>query len=147
MSSATASRYYTNGQSNSYNGTAFTTEPGASPVCRISSTTVMPELDFYNISSLNADRLSSLNQVAHNFVYTDNLSATSRGRHSICASASDISTRLRPLPPLGFNGSDNYGTFQYNTSATAPASSPALTLPTFCLEPALPDLLRRRPGR
>ena len=71
----------------------------------------IPEVDFNNLSSLNADRLSSLTK-SRTFVYTDALS-WSKGHHEF-KFGTDIRT-LEAVTPLGFNGSDNYGTFQYNT--------------------------------
>jgi hypothetical protein len=72
-------------------------------------------LDFNNISALNADRLSSITQ-SKTYVYGDTLSWTV-GRHEL-RFGTDIRT-LEAVTPLGFNGSDNYGTFQYNTSGSA----------------------------
>ena len=75
----------------------------------------VPELDFNNISALNADRLSSLTQ-SRTTVYTDNLTWT-KGRHAMRFGL-DIRA-VEAITPLGFNGSDNYGTFQFNTSNSA----------------------------
>jgi hypothetical protein len=74
----------------------------------------IPELDFNNLSALNADRLSSVTK-SNTFVYTDQLS-WSKGSHQMKFGL-DIST-VEAITPLGFNGSDNYGTFQYNTSGS-----------------------------
>ena len=104
----------TNGQNNSFDGKGFTTGLGLTGLQNLFYNGI-PELDFNNIRALDADRLSSLTK-SRTFVYTDNLSYT-RGRHNL-RFGTDIST-VEAITPLGFNGSDNYGTFQFNTSNSA----------------------------
>ncbi len=106
--------FYTSGQSNTFNGNAFTQGLGLNGLQNLFYNG-LPELDFYNLSSLNADRLSSQNQ-SRTTDYTDNLTWT-KGRHALRFGL-DVQA-LEAITPLGFNGSDNYGTFQFNTSASA----------------------------
>jgi hypothetical protein len=105
---------YTTGQSNSFDGKAFTNGLGLTGLQNLFYNGI-PELDFNNVSALNADRLSSLTK-SHTYVYTDALT-WSKGRHEF-KFGTDI-RKLEALTPLGFNGSDNYGTFQYNTKNSA----------------------------
>ena len=104
----------TTGVTNSFDGTGFTNGLGLSGLQNLFYNGI-PELDFNNISHLNADRLSSLTK-SRTFVYTDNLSWT-RGRHSF-RFGGNINA-VEAITPLGFNGADNYGTFQFNTSNSA----------------------------
>jgi hypothetical protein len=104
----------TNGVSNNFDGNRFTTGLGLNGLQNLFYNGI-PELDFNNISALNADRLSSLTK-SRTFVYTDNLSYA-RGRHNMRFGI-DINT-VEAITPLGFNGADNYGTFQFNTSNSA----------------------------
>ena len=104
----------TNGVSNNFDGNGFTTGLGLNGLQNLFYNGI-PELDFNNISALNADRLSSLTK-SRTFVYTDNLSYA-RGRHNMRFGI-DINT-VEAITPLGFNGADNYGTFQFNTSNSA----------------------------
>lgn len=106
--------FSTNGQANSFDGKAFTTGLGLNGLQNLFYNGI-PEVDFNNISALNADRLSSLSK-SRTFVYTDNLSYT-KGRHNLRFGV-DIN-KVEAVTPLGFNGSDNYGTFQFNTSNSA----------------------------
>ena len=71
-------------------------------------------MDFNNIQSLYADRLTSLNKSLTND-YSDTLIWT-KGRHTMKFGL-NIQT-LEALTPLGFNGSDNYGTYIFNASAS-----------------------------
>ena len=105
---------YSSGASNAFDGTGFTKGLGLTGLQNLFYNG-LPEVDFNNISSLNADRLSSVSN-SNTYVYTDTLS-WSKGRHDVRIGA-DIRA-LEALTPLGFNGSDNYGTFQFNTSASA----------------------------
>ncbi|NYF80029.1 TonB-dependent receptor [Granulicella arctica] len=104
----------TTGQTNSLNGTAFTNGLGLNGLQNLFYNG-LPELDFNNLSSLNADRLDSSTK-SNTYVYTDSLS-WSKGKHNLKFGA-DIRS-IEALTPLGFNGSDNYGTFQFNTSGSA----------------------------
>ena len=104
----------TTGTSNSFNGKTFTEGLGLTGLQNLFYNGI-PELDFNNVSALNADRLSSLTK-SRTYVYTDAVS-WSKGNHEFKFGA-DIRT-LEADTPLGFNGSDNYGTFQYNTQNSA----------------------------
>ena len=72
-------------------------------------------MDFNNIQSLNADRLTSLTK-SLTYDYSDVLIWT-KGNHTF-KFGGDIQ-QLEAITPLGFNGSDNYGTYQFNTSASS----------------------------
>ena len=105
---------YSTGLTNSFDGKSFTQGLGLTGLQNLFYNGI-PELDFNHVSNLNADRLSSINK-SNTFVYTDALNWT-KGNHQVKAGL-DIST-VEAITPLGFNGSDNYGTFQYNTSGSA----------------------------
>jgi hypothetical protein len=75
----------------------------------------IPEMDFNNIQSLKADRLTSLTK-SNTYDYSDVLIWT-KGRHTFKFGL-NIQT-LEAITPLGFNGSDNYGTYQFNTKGSA----------------------------
>jgi hypothetical protein len=105
---------YSTGVTNGFNGTAFTQGLGLTGLQNLFYNGI-PELDFNHVSALNADRLSSITK-SNTFVYTDALNWT-KGNHQVKVGL-DIST-VEAITPLGFNGSDNYGTFQYNTSGSA----------------------------
>ncbi len=105
---------YSSGQTNSFNGTSFTQGLGLNGLQNLFYNGI-PELDFNNISALNADRLTSLTK-SRTYVYTDALT-WSKGNHQF-KFGGDIRT-LQAVTPLGFNGSDNYGTFYYNTQGSA----------------------------
>jgi hypothetical protein len=100
--------------SDSFNGTSFTEGLGFNGLQNLFYNGI-PEVDFNHLSSLNADRLSSTNK-ASTYDYYDTLSWT-RGRHQM-KFGGDIQ-RLQAITPLGFNGSDNFGTFQFNTSGSS----------------------------
>ncbi len=104
----------TNGASNGFNGKAFTEGLGLNGLQNLFYNGI-PELDFFNISNLNADRLSSQSK-SNTYVYSDSLS-WSKGNHQL-KFGTEIET-LQAVTPLGFNGSDNYGTFGYNTKGSA----------------------------
>jgi hypothetical protein len=104
----------TTGESNSFNGKAFTQGLGLTGLQNLFYNGI-PELDFNHISNLNADRLSSLNK-SNTYSYSDTLS-WSKGHHELKFGGA-IQT-VQAVTPLGFNGSDNYGTFQFNTSGSS----------------------------
>ncbi|HWT67016.1 MAG TPA: TonB-dependent receptor [Terracidiphilus sp.] len=105
---------YTSGGTNSFNGNAWTVAQGWTGLQNLFYNGI-PEMDFNNIQSLNADRLTGLNK-SFTYEYTDTLIWT-KGRHTLKFGL-DIQT-LEAVTPLGFNGSDNYGTYQFNTSNSA----------------------------
>ena len=100
---------YTTGVSNSFDGKAFTQGLGLTGLQNLFYNG-LPQVSFNNISALDADRLSSTK--SNTYGYTDAVS-WSKGQHQL-QFGEDIRT-LDAITPLGFNGSDNYGTFQYNT--------------------------------
>ena len=104
---------YTNGATNSFNGNAWTTAQGWVGLQNLFYNGI-PEMDFNNIQSLNADRLTGLNK-SFTYDYSDTLIWT-KGNHTL-KFGGDIQS-LEAITPLGFNGSDNYGTYQFNTSGS-----------------------------
>ena len=104
---------YETGTTDSFNGTSFTNGLGLQGLQNLFYNG-LPELDFNNISSLNADRLNSVSD-SDTFVYTDVLTWT-KGKH-VMRFGFDIRT-LEAVTPLGFFGADNYGTFQFNTDGS-----------------------------
>ena len=105
---------YTNGQSNSFNGTAWTTAQNWVGLQNLFYNGI-PEMDFNNIQSLNADRLTSLTK-SNTYDYSDVLIWT-KGTHTFKFGL-NVQT-LEAITPLSFNGSDNYGTYQFNTKGSA----------------------------
>jgi hypothetical protein len=102
------------GDSDSFDGKTFTEGLGLTGLQNLFYNGI-PEIDFGSVSSLTADRLSSITK-SHTYEYDDNLT-WAKGNHQL-KFGTDIET-LEAVTPLGFNGSDNYGTFQFNTSKTA----------------------------
>jgi hypothetical protein len=106
--------FYTSGSTNSFNGNAWTTSQGWQGLQNLFYNGI-PEMDFNNIQPLNADRLTNLSK-SRTYDYSDTLIWT-RGVH-IFKFGGDIQA-LEAITPLGFNGSDNYGTYTFNTSGSA----------------------------
>lgn len=102
---------YTNGGSNSFDGLSWTKSQGWNGLQNLFYNGI-PEMDFNNIQSLNVDRLTGLNK-SFTYQYTDTL-IWSKGNHTL-KFGTDIQ-QLEALSPLGFNGADNYGTYQFNTA-------------------------------
>ncbi len=102
---------YTSGNSDSFNGLAWTTAQGWQGLQNLFYNGI-PEMDFNNIKSLNADRLTELTK-SFTYDYSDTLIWT-KGNHTF-KFGGDIQ-QLEAITPLGFNGSDNYGTYQFNSS-------------------------------
>lgn len=105
---------YTSGQTDSFDGHAWTTAQGWQGLQNLFYNGI-PEMDFYNIQPLNADRLTGLNK-SFTYEYTDSL-IWSKGNHTLKFGL-DIQT-LEAITPLGFNGSDNYGTYTFNPSGSS----------------------------
>jgi hypothetical protein len=103
--------YYNSNATNSFDGTAFTQAQDWVGLQHLFYNGI-PEMDFNNIRSLNADRISGVNQ-SQTYDYNDVLIWT-KGKHT--AKFGFNVQRLISLSPLGFNGADNYGTYQFNTS-------------------------------
>ena len=101
----------TSGGTNSFDGKAFTQGSGLQDLQNLYYNG-LPELDFNFLTNLNADRLNSVTK-SRTFVYTDGLSWT-KGRHSMKFGV-DI-RQIEAITPLGFNGADNYGTFDFSTA-------------------------------
>ena len=72
----------------------------------------VPELDFSTLTSLNADRLTSLTQ-SRTKQYLDSVS-WQVGQHSLRFGV-DF-RQVEAITPLGFQGADNYGTFDFSTA-------------------------------
>jgi hypothetical protein len=104
---------YTSGSSNSFDGLAWTNAQGWQGLQNLFYNGI-PEMDFNNIQSLNADRLTGLNK-SFTYEYSDTLIWT-KGNHTL-KFGGNIQT-LEALSPLGFNGADNYGTYSFNTSGS-----------------------------
>jgi len=104
---------YTSGSTNSFNGNAWTTSQGWQGLQNLFYNGI-PEMDFNNLQSLNADRLTSLNK-SFTYDYSDTL-IWIKGNHTM-KFGGDIQ-HLEAVTPLGFNGSDNYGTYQFHTSGS-----------------------------
>jgi Carboxypeptidase regulatory-like domain len=102
--------YYNSNATNPFNGTAFTQAQNWIGLQHLFYNGI-PEMDFNNIRSLNADRISGVNQ-SQTYDYNDVLIWT-KGKHT--AKFGFNVQRLISLSPLGFNGADNYGTYQFNT--------------------------------
>ena len=105
---------FTSGQTNAFNGNGWTTQQGWVGLQNLYFNGI-PEMDFNNIQSLNADRLTSLSK-SFTYEYTDVLIWT-RGNHTAKFGA-DIQS-LEAITPLGFNGADNYGTYTFNSQGSA----------------------------
>ena len=99
---------YTNGATSSFNGLAWTNSQGWQGLQNLFYNGI-PEMDFNHIQSLNADRLTSLNK-SFTYEYSDTLIWT-KGNHTL-KFGTDIQS-LEAVTPLGFNGSDNYGTYTF----------------------------------
>jgi hypothetical protein len=99
------------GSENSFDGKAWTTAAGFVGLQNLFYNGI-PEMDFNNIQSLNADRLSNPSK-SYTFDYTDTLIWT-KGNHTMKFGFN--AQHLEAYSTLGFNGSDNYGTYQFNTS-------------------------------
>ncbi len=105
---------YLSGGSNSFNGEAWTNAQGWQGLQNLFYNGV-PEMDFNNLQSMNADRLTGLNK-SYTYEYTDTLIWT-HGNHTLKFGL-DIQ-QLEAVTPLGFNGADNYGTYTFNSSGSA----------------------------
>jgi hypothetical protein len=102
-----------NGRTNAFDGQTFAKGLG---IDGIGSNNLyfngVTELDFNSISSLNPDRLSAVSK-SNVFQYTDTVSWV-KGRHSL-KFGTDI-RHIQSVSPLGFNGADNYGTFDFTSA-------------------------------
>ncbi|HEY3628196.1 MAG TPA: carboxypeptidase-like regulatory domain-containing protein [Terracidiphilus sp.] len=123
---------FTSGDTNSFDGKAWTTAQGWQGLQNLFYNGI-PEMDFNNIQSLNADRLTGLSKSLTND-YSDTL-IWNKGRHTMkSASTSRLS---RPSPP----SASTAPTTTAHTSSTPPgasARSPVWTSPTSCSESPTP---------
>ena len=103
----------TTGATDSFNGNAWTTAQGWQGLQNLFYNGI-PEMDFNNITSLSADRLTGLNK-SFTYDYSDSLIWT-KGNHTFKFGGNV--QQLEAVTPLGFNGSDNYGTYQFNTKGS-----------------------------
>jgi len=99
------------GSTNPFDGKGFTTGTGLVGLQNLFYNGIS-ELDFANLTNLDADRLSSINK-SRTFVYTDSLSWV-KGNHTMKFGL-DL-RHIESITPLGFNGADNYGTFDYSSA-------------------------------
>ena len=117
-----------NGNTNPFNGQAFAQTLG---INGIGSNNLyfngVTELDFNSVTSLNADRLSSISK-SNVFQYTDTLSWI-KGRHTM-KFGMDI-RHVQAVTPLGFNGADNYGTFDFGSALFTRGETQALVTTTL----------------
>jgi len=101
-----------NGNSNSFNGLAFTNTLGLANIGPKIFFNGLPEVDFVTGTSLNIDRMNG-NTEARTGEFSDNLSWI-KGRHTF---KFGMDTKLiRAVSPLGFFGADNYGTFAFQST-------------------------------
>lgn len=105
---------FTSGGTNSFNGKAWTQAQGWTGLQNLFYNGI-PEMNFNNIQSLTADRLTGQNRSLTN-EYSDTL-IWNKGNHTF-KFGTDIQT-LEAITPLGFNGSDNYGTYYFNAAGSA----------------------------
>ncbi len=103
--------YEKTGNTNGFNGPAFATSTGLQGLQNLFFNGI-PELDFSSLSSLNADRLTSQTQ-SRTRQYLDTLS-WQLGQHNIKFGV-DF-RQIEAITPLGFQGADNYGTFNFSTA-------------------------------
>lgn len=103
------------GNSNPFNGSAFTSSLGLQGIGPTFPFNGVPELDFSsNTTSLNVDRLGSTSS-SKTYQLNNNLSWT-KGRHTM-KYGFDI-RHIQAITPLGFIGADNYGNFNFDGSFT-----------------------------
>ena len=103
------------GNSNPFNGQAFTNSLGLQNISQHIFFNGVTEVDFSGasgIQSLNVDRLSGINQ-ARTYEFNDNLTWTKR-RHTF-KFGMDLQM-IRAVTPLSFFGADNYGTFGFQNT-------------------------------
>jgi Carboxypeptidase regulatory-like domain len=97
------------GKSNPFNGASITNAAGFDGVGPTYPFNGITELEFTNLTSLDADRLNDTS-AGRLFQYNDNLTWV-KGGHTLKFGA-DI-RYLRAAPPTSFYGADNYGTFNF----------------------------------
>ena len=100
-------------QSDSFNGKAWTTAAGWVGLQNLFYNGI-PEIDFNNLQSLNPDRLDQPSK-SYTYDYND-LLIWSKGKHTFKFGFN--AQQLEAYSTLGFNGSDNYGTYGFAKSAS-----------------------------
>lgn len=106
-----------NGSSNPFNGTAWTQAQGFQGLQNLFYNGI-PEMDFADLQSLTADRLTSLGNSLTN-VYQDTLIWT-KGRHTLKFGGTVMTLEARSA--LGFFGADNYGTYGFDECGSGGSS-------------------------
>ena len=99
------------GNTNSFDGPGFAASTGLNGLQNLFYNGI-PEVDFNTLTSLNADRLSSITR-SRTIQYLDTLSAQV-GQHNL-KFGMDL-RHVEAVTPLGFNGADNYGTFDFSSA-------------------------------
>ncbi len=99
----------TGGNTNGFNGPGFVAATGLQGLQNLFYNAV-PEVDFSTLTSLNADRLTSLTK-SRTKQYLDTISWQVR-QHSFKFGV-DF-RQVEAITPLGFQGADNYGTFDFS---------------------------------
>ncbi|HET6206486.1 MAG TPA: TonB-dependent receptor, partial [Terracidiphilus sp.] len=99
---------FTSGSTNSFDGNAWTTSQGWQGLQNLFYNGI-PEMGFNHIQSLDANRLTSLNK-SRTYDYSDTL-IWNKGTHTMKFGGNI--QHLIAITPLGFNGSDNYGTYSF----------------------------------
>ena len=107
---------YTSGDTDSFDGKGWTTAQGWTGLQNLFYNGI-PEMDFNHIQSLNADRLTGISRSLTED-YSDTL-IWNKGRHTMKFGV-NIQT-LEAITTLGFNGSDNYGTYIFNAAGSVGA--------------------------
>jgi hypothetical protein len=123
---------FTSGSTDSFNGKAWTQGEGWVGLQNLFYNGI-PEMDFNNIQSLNADRLTSLTK-SQTYDYNDVL-IWSKGNHTFKFGA-DVQ-HLQAITPLGFNGSDNYGTYTFDDGNASQGAFTGVDFADFLL--GIPD--------
>ena len=124
--------HVTTGSSNSFDGKAFTQAQGWVGLQNLFYNGI-PEMDFNNIQSLNADRLTSLSKSLTDD-YSDVL-IWNKGTHTL-KFGGEVQT-LGAITPLGFNGSDNYGTYGFSDGSASQGLFTGVDFADFLL--GIPD--------
>ena len=99
------------GQTNGFDGPGFANSTGLQGLANLYFNGI-PELDFSALSSLNADRLTSITK-SRTIQYLDTVSWQVRS-HTLKFGV-DF-RHVEAVTPLGFFGADNYGTFDYTSA-------------------------------